>query len=153
MRQQNKTCHIHGDQPKYKITWTGSGAELMVQNAFHPLDSGEFTCIASNAAGEDKKTLILDVHGELINVFYVTDTLLVRNVSVRSVVAILKIWIHGFPPFPTFLTKILLGRNLVTSLGELCTSARSSNSSYFFQKLILELLLGSTDKTGMCIAS
>ena len=77
----------------------------MVQNAFHPLDSGEFTCIASNAAGEDKKTLILDVHGELINVFYVTDTLLVRNVSVRSVVAILKIWIHGFPPFPTFLTK------------------------------------------------
>ncbi|CAH3127131.1 unnamed protein product, partial [Porites lobata] len=62
MRQQNKTCHIHGDQPKYKITWTGSGAELMVQNAFHPLDSGEFTCIASNAAGEDKKTLILDVH-------------------------------------------------------------------------------------------
>ena len=88
----------------------------MVQNAFHPLDNGEFTCIASNAAGEDKKTLILDVHGELINVFYVTDTLLVRNVSVRSVVAILKIWIHGFPPFPTFLTKILLGRNLVTSL-------------------------------------
>ena len=39
----------------------------MVQNAFHPLDSGEFTCIASNAAGEDKKTLILDVHGEFIN--------------------------------------------------------------------------------------
>ena len=116
----------------------------MVQNAFHPLDSGEFTCIASNAAGEDKKTLILDVHGELINVFYVT---------VRSVDAILKIWIHGFPPFPTFLTKILLGRNLVTSLGELCTSARSSNSSYFLKKLILELLLGFTDKTGMCIAS
>ena len=102
LQQQNKTCHTHGNQPKYKITWTGSGAELMVQNAFHPLDSGEFTCIASNAAGEDKKTLILDVHGELINVSYVTNTLVVRNVSVRSVVAILKIWIHSLPPFPTF---------------------------------------------------
>lgn len=37
-------------------------------------------------------------------------------------------------PSPPFLTKILLSRNLVTSLGEVCTSARSSNSSYFLKQ-------------------
>ena len=79
----------------------------MVQNAFHPLDSGEFTCIASNAAGEDKKTLILDVHGELINVFYVTDTLLVRNVSDPSM-QFSKFGFMVFRPSPLFLLKSCL---------------------------------------------
>lgn len=36
-------------------------------------------------------------------------------------------------PSTPFITKTLLGRNLVTSLGELRTSARSSNRSYFFK--------------------
>lgn len=65
--QQNKTCRVHGDQTKYKITWTGSGAELIIRNAFHPFDSGDFTCVASNAVGEDSRTVSLDVHGKSAN--------------------------------------------------------------------------------------
>ena len=68
--QQNKTCRLHGDETnkaKYKITWTGSGAELTIKNVFHPFDSGNFTCIARNAAGEDTKTVTLAVHGKSVN--------------------------------------------------------------------------------------
>ena len=61
--QHNKTCHLHGDRAKYKITWRGSGAELMIMSAYHPFDSGDFTCVASNAVGKDTKTVTLDVHG------------------------------------------------------------------------------------------
>ena len=63
--RQNKTCRLHSDQSKYKITWTGSGAELTIRNALHPFDDGDFTCVASNTAGVDNRTVTLDVHGKL----------------------------------------------------------------------------------------
>ena len=66
--QQNKTCRLHGDEAKYTITWTGSGAELKIKNVFHPFDSGNFTCVVSNAAGVDTKTITVDVLGEYVNV-------------------------------------------------------------------------------------
>ena len=68
--QQNKICRLHGDEvnkAKYKIAWTRSGAELTIKNVFHPFDSGNFTCIVRNAAGEDTKTVILAVYGESVN--------------------------------------------------------------------------------------
>lgn len=58
--QRNKTCY--DDKTKYKIIWTGSGAELIIRNVVHPFDSGNFTCVVKNIAGKDTETVTLDVH-------------------------------------------------------------------------------------------
>ncbi|XP_022801625.1 vascular endothelial growth factor receptor 2-like [Stylophora pistillata] len=60
--QRNKTCFLHRLQGKYSISRRGSGAELVIKKAFHPFDSGIFTCVAINSAGTDNKTVTLDIH-------------------------------------------------------------------------------------------
>ena len=62
--QRNKTCY--DDKTKYKIIWTGSGAELIIRNVVHPFDSGNFTCVVKNIAGKDTETVTLDVHGKFV---------------------------------------------------------------------------------------
>ena len=61
--ERKRTCFLHRQQGKYNVSWRGSGTELVIKKAFHPFDTGVFTCVAMNSAGTDNKTVTLDIHG------------------------------------------------------------------------------------------
>lgn len=60
--ERKRTCSLHRQQGKYNVLWRGSGTELVIKKAFHPFDTGVFTCVAMNSAGTDNKTVTLDIH-------------------------------------------------------------------------------------------
>ena len=68
VQEKTKICSVVSEFSKYQLFWKGSGAELVIHKALYPFDAGEFTCLARNAAGIDKKTVMLVIHG--MSIYY-----------------------------------------------------------------------------------